>query len=87
MERLQAELKAAILDPTAPLDWLRLEELPYLSVCIKEAIRLSYGVTARNPRISPNRPFKYKSWNIPARIPVSITIVDVHNDEAVFPDS
>ncbi|KIW33393.1 hypothetical protein, variant [Cladophialophora immunda] len=87
MKRLQEELKAAIPDPAAPLDWLRLEELPYLSACIKEAVRLSYGVTSRSPRISPNRPFKYKSWEIPAGTPVSMTIVDVHNDEAVFPDS
>ena len=86
-KKLQNELKAAIPDPTAPLDWLRLEELPYLSACIKEAIRLSYGVSARNPRISPDKPIRYKSWDIPAGTPVSMTIVDVHHDEAVYPHS
>lgn len=87
MKQLQDELKAAIPDPTAPLDWLRLEELPYLSACIKESIRMSYGVSARNPRISPDKPIKYKAWDIPAGTPVSMTIVDVHNDAAIYPNS
>lgn len=76
MTRLQDELKVALPDPTAPLDWLHLEKLPYLSACITEAIRMSYGVVSRLPRISPKKPFKYKNWNIPAGTPVSMTIVD-----------
>lgn len=87
LNRLQKELNAAIPDPTAPLDWRHLEELPYLSACIKEAVRLSYGVTARNPRISPDKPMEYKTWTIPTGTPVSMTIVDVHHDEAIYPDS
>jgi len=29
----------------------------------------------------------YKSWVIPAKIPVSMTNVDIHHDESIFPDS
>lgn len=86
-QKLRAELKEALPDPNGPLDWLQLEKLPYLSACIQEAIRLSYGVTSRGPRISPNKPTKYKDWEIPAGTPVSITIVDVHHDERIFPNS
>ena len=44
-------------------------------------------MSARNPRVSPDKPIKYKSWEIPAGTPVSMTIVDVHHDEANFPRS
>jgi cytochrome P450 len=37
--------------------------------------------------VSPNKATKYKAWDIPAGTPVSMTIVDVHNDERVFPNS
>jgi cytochrome P450 len=85
--KLRAELVAAMPDPNAPLDWQKIEKLPYLSACIQEGIRLAYGVSARNPRISPIKPTKYKNWEIPAGTPVGMTIVDVHHDEELFPDS
>ena len=81
-------MREAIPDPKAPLDWPHLEEhLPYLGACIREAVRLSYGVSARNPRISPDKSIRYKEWEIPAGTPVSMTIVDVHHDEENFPQS
>ncbi|KAE9364717.1 cytochrome P450 [Stipitochalara longipes BDJ] len=55
-KKLRAELQAAILNPNVKLDSLTLEKLPYLSACIREGVRLSYGVSARNPRISPDKP-------------------------------
>jgi cytochrome P450 len=87
LRKLQDELRATIPDPTTPLDWLKLEELPYLGGCIKEAIRLSYGLSGRNPRISPDKPMKYKTWTIPAGTPVSMSVIDVHHDEAIYPKS
>ena len=87
LRKLQDELTTAIPDPTATLDWALLEKLPYLSSCIKEGLRLSYGISARNPRVSPNKPMKYKTWIIPAGTPVSMTCVDVHHDETIFPQS
>jgi len=86
-KKLRDELKQAIPDMKAQLDLLQLERLPYLSGCIQEGIRLSYGVSARNPRISPSKPTKYKDWVIPAGTPVSMTVVDVHHDEEIYPNS
>lgn len=87
LTKLQAELKEAILDPTTKLDLVDLEKLPYLSACIQEGIRLSYGVSSRNPRISPDKAIRYKDWVVPAGTPLSMTIIDVHHDEHIFPNS
>jgi cytochrome P450 len=87
LKKLQAELSRAIPNPRTPVDWVKLEELPFLTGCVKESIRLSYGVTSRLPRISRDGPMKYKDWKIPTGTPVGMTIVDVHHDENVFPES
>lgn len=84
-QRLRSELVSAISDPNKQLPWAELEKLPYLTACIKEAIRLSYPVSTRNPRLL-SKPLVYRDWVIPARTPVSMTIVDVNDDEEIFPD-
>ena len=85
-EKLRDELICAMPKPTSQLDCSELERLPYLSACIREGIRLSYGVTARNPRLF-SKPIRYKGWVIPPRTPISMNIVDVVHDEEIFPDS
>ena len=87
LKKLQTELKTAFPDPTKTPDLPQLEKLPYLNACIQEGIRLSYGLAARHARISPDAATKYKQWTIPAGIPVSMTIVDVHHDEHIYPNS
>lgn len=84
-KRLRAELEEAIPDPNQELHWADLEKLPYLTGCIKEAIRLSYPVSTRNPRLL-SKPLAYNDWVIPPRTPVSMTIVDVNDDEDIFPE-
>lgn len=81
---LRAELRDACPDPNA-LSYQQLEKLPYLRSCIQEGVRLSHGVSARSPRLV-NTPIKYDSWTIPAGTPVSMTIGDVHFDEAIYPN-
>lgn len=81
---LRKELSDAIPNPQNIPSWTELERLPYLSGCIREAVRLSYAVTSRNPRLLPNA-VTYGDWVIPARTPISMTINDVSNDEAIFP--
>lgn len=83
-QKLRAELEAAIPNPNAKPSWAELEKLPYLAGCVREAVRLSYGVTAREPRLL-SKPLEYKGWIIPPRTPVSMTNVDVCDDEAIFP--
>ena len=53
LKKLRAELEEQIPDPTATVDLVDLERLPYLSACIQEGIRLSYGVSSRSlPHLS-----------------------------------
>ena len=86
-ECLRNELVKAIPDPLQHLKWPDLERLPYLNACTREAVRLSYGVSTRSPRISPKAAMNYREWTIPAGVPVSMTIYDVCHDEHIFPDS
>lgn len=43
-DRLVEELAASIPDPENMPEWHELASLPYLSACIEEAIRLTYGL-------------------------------------------
>lgn len=63
----------------------RVEKLAYLRGCVREGIRLSVGVSARNPRVVRS-PTRYESWDIPGGVPVSMTVADVHMDEAIYPE-
>lgn len=87
LKRLQAELQEAIPDPNTIPGLIIIEKLPYLGACIQEGIRMAHGVSARHPRISPDAPIIYKDWTIPAGIPVSMTAIDVHQDEHIYPNS
>ena len=84
LSKLRSELLSALPDPSTPLSWTELEKLPYLTGCVREAVRMSQPVTARNPRLF-NKPLEYGSWVIPPRTPVSMTIIDVHDDPEIFP--
>jgi len=86
LRKLRAELVEAIPDPLTLLDWQNLEHLPYLTGCIKEGIRLSYGISSRMPRMA-RQDLKYKDWVIPAGTPISMTIVNMNHDEEIFPHS
>jgi cytochrome P450 len=67
---------------------VELEKLLYLKACIQESLRLSYGISARNPRRHPDRDLNYKGrYKIPKGTKISMTIVDVHHDETIYPDS
>jgi cytochrome P450 len=71
LSKLQAELKQAIAYPNADgaFAYQKLERLSYLSACVKEAIRVSLGVTARNHRLV-KEPLQYGDWTIPVRKPM-----------------
>ncbi|EEH43171.2 uncharacterized protein PADG_07991 [Paracoccidioides brasiliensis Pb18] len=85
-QRLRSELVKAFPDINVSPTLLELEKLPYLKACIQESLRLSYGLSARNPR-SQDQHLQYGKWTIPARTTVAMTIVDVHHDGKIFPDS
>ncbi|PWY70871.1 putative cytochrome P450 [Aspergillus sclerotioniger CBS 115572] len=84
LERLRAELKTVMPDPTSPVSWNQLQSLTYMSAVIQEGIRLQFGITTRSPRIS-HTALQYKDWIIPAGTPVSTLTWFVHTDETLFP--
>ncbi|KAK3174712.1 hypothetical protein OEA41_001958 [Lepraria neglecta] len=82
MAKLRAELRTVHEDSS----WTELEQLPYLSACIAEGNRLSFGVTARVCRIAPDEALQYKDYTISPGTPVSMTSLCAHTDETIFPD-
>ena len=90
---LKKELKSAIPDPNIDVPLAVLDQLPYLAAVVQEALRLSYGVSSRLQRISPQKAILFtnkrsgKQWNIPSNTPVGMTSVMMHHDESIFPDS
>ncbi|KAF2259785.1 cytochrome P450 [Lojkania enalia] len=90
-DRLRTELDEAITDPTNMPSWDELAKLPYLSACIEEALRLSYGTSQRMPRIYHGGPLPYPQANpthmIPPSTNVSMDIYPVSHDETIFPNS
>ena len=67
--KLRKELEGAITDPSELPSLASLEQLPYLTACIQEALRFSYGLASRLQRISPEKPMVFndgkKDWVIP----------------------
>ncbi|KAL1615381.1 hypothetical protein SLS54_009035 [Diplodia seriata] len=105
LARLHAELLAAIPPSpnSSPADlpsWTTLEQLPYLSACVLEGLRLGYGVVTRLARIPETETLVYtdeeshpssknygRTWSIPPGTPVGMSAYIVHHDERVFKDS
>lgn len=93
LRKLKAELNEAIPNPNVAASLPVLEKLPYLNAVIQEALRLSYGVSSRFQRISPDKAMLFtdasigKTWIIPPGTPVGMTSVLIHHDLTIFPDS
>ncbi|KAL1970873.1 hypothetical protein VTN77DRAFT_2707 [Rasamsonia byssochlamydoides] len=87
--RLEEELQSFFPDnpqTNGPPKWPELERLPYLTACIQEALRLSYGVTSRLARVAPDQVLKLDdSYEIPMGTPVSMSTVLVHRNPDIFP--
>ncbi|KAF2703817.1 cytochrome P450 [Pleomassaria siparia CBS 279.74] len=83
--RLHADLVAAFPNRDT-LELAPLEQMPYLKACIMECVRLSYGLSARNPR-SHEKPIPYKGYVIPPMTNIAMTIAEVSHDEEIFPNS
>jgi len=74
--------------------WSTLEQLPYLSAVILEAIRLSYGVATRLPRIAPDETLIYKGkfgdkpveHIIPPGTAIGMSSVLMHANQDTFPN-
>ncbi|KAJ5713553.1 uncharacterized protein N7483_010734 [Penicillium malachiteum] len=86
--RLREEIAAAVPRDQLPETWTlqQLEHLPFLTGCVKEALRLSFGPIIRLPRISREETLQYKEYTIPPGYPVSQSTWIVHTDASVFVD-
>lgn len=97
LQRLKAELRQAPETSGASfssqlMDYRTLEKLPYLQASIKEALRLATGVTSRLPRLNRAESITYttplgKEYTFPPCTVVSMSILDLHYNEDVFPDA
>jgi cytochrome P450 len=89
LKKLKAELATAIPDPSKSLPLASLEQLPYLTACVQEGLRLSCGVSSRLQRIAPDEDLIFndgkKSWTIPRGTPVGMTSTIMHYDTNIFP--
>jgi len=83
---LRKELLEAFPNPTAPLDFLSLEKLPYLTGVVKEGLRLSYGVIYPLPRVVPPGGASYNGIYIPEGSVVSMSNWLMHRDPSAFPN-
>jgi cytochrome P450 len=61
------------------------EKLPFLTAVVKEALRLSYGVSLRLARISPEADLQYGNWRIPKGTSVRMTGVLILQNPDIFP--
>lgn len=85
-QRLRNEIQSVQPDAHTPATWRRLEQLPYLTGVAMESIRLSYGVSTRLPRISPNETLVYEKYAIPPGTPISMSNVLLLKHEDIYDD-
>ncbi|XPS70250.1 hypothetical protein M3J09_002489 [Ascochyta lentis] len=78
------------------VSWVKLERLPYLSAVIAEGLRLSYGVSARTPRIAQQEHLVYRGhiegqgdieYVLPKGTAIGMSSAITHHNEDVFPNS
>ncbi|PYH94159.1 benzoate 4-monooxygenase cytochrome P450 [Aspergillus ellipticus CBS 707.79] len=83
--KLREELQQVMPMPTSEANWSQLEQLPYLTAVINEALRL--GAPALRPtRVAPTETLYYKGYAIPPGTPVSTISYFVHRNPVIFPD-
>lgn len=63
-----------------------LEQLPFLTGCVCEGLRLSPGLATRLARVTPDRDLFYGQQRILAGTPVGMTVLLMHMDENLYPE-
>ncbi|CAG8895011.1 unnamed protein product [Penicillium egyptiacum] len=64
----------------------KLEQLPYLTGVVNEALRLSFGLISRPPRVAPDESLVYQKYAIPPGTPVSTSSYFMNMDPTIFTD-
>lgn len=84
--KLHAELCDAFPDRDADLEYVALERLPYLTIVIKEGLRLAFSVPGRLPRIVPKDGVTFNGHTLPQGTVVSMSSWILQQDEHYFPE-
>lgn len=90
LQKVKAELSAAIPTPGDVPSFSQVETLPYLGATVQEVLRLHPGVVSRLPRVSPELPVVYRGggggreYVIPPGTPYSMTVPIAHMNADVF---
>lgn len=84
LRTLRSELHT--LSPSSTITYTTLLRLPFLTATISESLRLTFGLTGRNARISPSIPLHYSTYTIPPNTPISMTTLCIHTSPHLFPD-
>ncbi|MCJ1301335.1 hypothetical protein MMC08_004134 [Hypocenomyce scalaris] len=82
--KLHAELKIAMPTIDTPPDLVKLEELPFLSACVKEGLRFSTPVRSRLPRVCPPSGWTYRGHFVPGGTLISSSPHLMNYNEKVF---
>ena len=86
LARLRTELRPLFSDPSNKPTWHQLEDVPYMTAAVKEALRMNQGVVSRIPRCAPDRDIRYKDIIIPRGTPVGMSTPDIHDNADIFAD-
>ncbi|KAI1463632.1 cytochrome P450 [Daldinia caldariorum] len=81
LQKLRAELAAA---PNH--EWKTLEQPPYLTSIVMEAMRLAPAIATRSARIAQDKDIVYADWRILAGTPVGMTLHLLHRNEEQYPE-
>ena len=85
-QKLVAELDIVAPVRSTPARLAKLEELPYLSAVILEGLRLSYGISHRLGRASPDVALSFHGQTIPAGTAVTMSSVLIHDNPSIYPE-
>lgn len=86
LPKLLTELRSSIPNPSQIPPLPTLQSLPYLTACINEGHRLSFGAVGRLQRISPVQHLHFGEYTIPPGTPVSMSSYHQHLNPTIFPD-
>ncbi|OOF93300.1 hypothetical protein ASPCADRAFT_53047 [Aspergillus carbonarius ITEM 5010] len=86
VSKLRDELQPVMRCSGETLPLADLEQLPYLTGVVNEALRLSYGLISRPPRIAPDEALIYGDFTIPPGTPLSTSSYFMNTDPTIFPN-
>ncbi|PYI07012.1 cytochrome P450 [Aspergillus sclerotiicarbonarius CBS 121057] len=84
--KLREELQPVMRSSGDTIPLADLERLPYLTGIFNEALRLSFGLISRPPRIAPDEALIYGDFTIPPGTPVGTSSYFMHTDPTIFPN-